>query len=281
MNRRKPNSELDDEQAAPPEDAQPSAWRNRVHTLRNWVLRVAPIVLIVGCLGALAYSAHHQQLLTLKAVNVTGLKETPKTDVLAVADLATGRQLLALAPGKVRQRIKTLPWVKEVEVKRHWPDELDITVVEREASLLTCVVGDTERCWLVDADGVPFYATTSANNTRWPVVHVSAASAQQGTERALDILSMWRVAIPDEPIAEMEMGQRSTVMVVGSPAVIVRFEQTVDRASIRRLNRTFAISKHRPRAVRVNDKKVVVGFGRYEKPSVRAKSGLPSLPRAR
>ncbi|MEQ9139129.1 MAG: FtsQ-type POTRA domain-containing protein, partial [Thalassobaculum sp.] len=84
-------------------------------------------------------------------VLVTGRRETDVAALLDMVGIERGMPILAVDLDAVRQRVETLPWVKDARVERHLPDTLFITLTERRPLALW----QRHRALaLVDEDGV-------------------------------------------------------------------------------------------------------------------------------
>jgi len=84
-------------------------------------------------------------------VLVIGRRETDAATLLDVVGVERGMPILAVDLTAVRQRVETLPWVKEARVERHLPDTLFIALTERRPLALW----QRHRALaLVDEDGV-------------------------------------------------------------------------------------------------------------------------------
>jgi cell division protein FtsQ len=68
----------------------------------------------------------------IRSVDVTGVKELTKEEVLAASGMAPSGSLLFLDLADVRAKVKALPLVAEATVRKLYPDRVDIRIVERE-----------------------------------------------------------------------------------------------------------------------------------------------------
>lgn len=90
--------------------------------------------------------------LRLRQVSVEGREHTRASEILAALDLPQGAPLLALDPTAARERLESLPWVKEASVERRLPDLVHVRLKERTPIALWDQGGG--HFLLVDADGV-------------------------------------------------------------------------------------------------------------------------------
>jgi cell division protein FtsQ len=135
-------------------------------------LLVAAIVTTV--LGVVVWVALASPVLQLRSVVVRGLSvnatsrlEEPSLtvrDVLAAARVPLGKSLVQVSPGPIRSRVAALAPVADVRVRRLWPHQLEIDVVER-VPVAAVTASSTGAVTLVDGDGVPFAVQSAAPAT--------------------------------------------------------------------------------------------------------------------
>lgn len=115
-------------------------------------LRVLLVVVIAAAIGGGAWLAVTSPLLDVDRIVVRGTSQASSREAIrAAAGVRTGDALLLLDVGELERRIEAVPSVGEAHVRRHLPDELDITVVERVAA--GWARRDREQVALVDGTG--------------------------------------------------------------------------------------------------------------------------------
>ncbi len=87
----------------------------------------------------------------VRTVDVVGLERLTAEVVLEAADIAPGRSVLRLRPRATEARVRALPAVRDVTVRRAAPDRIVIAVTERRPVL---VVEHRRTVRLLDRDGV-------------------------------------------------------------------------------------------------------------------------------
>lgn len=88
--------------------------------------------------------------LGLEKVTISGIGQLEEREVLTAAGLTAKTSLAFLSVTDVRQRLENVPLIKRVSVRKLYPNELVITLVEREAQALWQLNGEL---FLVAADG--------------------------------------------------------------------------------------------------------------------------------
>lgn len=97
------------------------------------------------------YETTRQAGFELSQLSVNGAERTAYNDVLAVLDIDDGVPILSIDLVLIKERIETLPWVKQVKVSRIFPGEIKVSIVEREPFALWQQDGNVQ---LIDPNGV-------------------------------------------------------------------------------------------------------------------------------
>lgn len=103
-----------------------------------------------GMYNAVLY-AHSTESLQIRNVQVRGERRVTESEILARVAGVPGSNALAVRLDEVRIAVERLGWVRHATVHRVWPNELAISVVEREAVALARIDGMIVQA---DADGV-------------------------------------------------------------------------------------------------------------------------------
>jgi cell division protein FtsQ len=91
------------------------------------------IAITVILLFALTYLLGWSNFFTAKEINYSGAPtKSSQRIVTNLADISTGERLARIETRKVSARIKTLPWIKSVEISRNWfSGEVVVSVTAR------------------------------------------------------------------------------------------------------------------------------------------------------
>ncbi len=112
--------------------------------------RLLAVVAVVTAL-ALGWVVVRSPLLDVDEVTVDGALRTPTDEVLAVAGVLPGDQLVDVDTGAARERLLASPWVADASVSVDWPSAVRVSVQERTPIAVTW--RDDGTGWLVDAGG--------------------------------------------------------------------------------------------------------------------------------
>ncbi|MBB5208788.1 cell division protein FtsQ/DivIB [Chiayiivirga flava] len=99
--------------------------------LLAWVIALSLVTLpVVAVLNGWIASDHWP----LQTLRVTAQYERVSAEqIRAAASAQLGKGFFAVDLAEVRSAVASLPWVERVEVRKRWPDVLDITVAEHRA----------------------------------------------------------------------------------------------------------------------------------------------------
>ncbi|HUF83758.1 MAG TPA: FtsQ-type POTRA domain-containing protein, partial [Acidimicrobiia bacterium] len=114
-------------------------------------LRILVVIVSAAAIGAGAWLAVTSPLLDVDRVVIRGTSGANQEAVRAAADVQSGDALLLLDVSDLERRIEAVPAVLEAHIRRDLPDELRITVVEREPA--GWARRDAQHVAVVDATG--------------------------------------------------------------------------------------------------------------------------------
>ncbi len=117
--------------------------------------RLVPALVTVAVLVALAaWVGWASPFFAVREVQVSGVSVLTVADVREAVGVSEGTPLLRVSVSTVAARVAELPPVREVVVRRSWPDTLLVEVVERTAAAAVPTAGGY---LLVDETGVPYH----------------------------------------------------------------------------------------------------------------------------
>jgi cell division protein FtsQ len=110
-------------------------------------------------------------------VTIVGSRGLNETEVLAATRITDRNSLLFLDLGEVRDRLRQIPLVKEVSVRKLYPDRLLIEITEREPFAIWQKDG---KLLVVATDGTPIQELNDQRFTDLPFVVGKGANARVG-----------------------------------------------------------------------------------------------------
>lgn len=152
---------------------------------RRWP-RILALVLVVLLLAGAVYGVFFSPLLGVRSVSIAGATDPVSVKVLAVVDVPDGTPLARVDLDSVAERVNAVPEVAEVEVARHWPDTLVLTVIPRVPIAVTSANG---RFWLMDNAGDPYLAVDAPPAGLVPVKLATPGVGDPATAAALTVVA--------------------------------------------------------------------------------------------
>ncbi|MDY7228675.1 cell division protein FtsQ/DivIB [Hyalangium rubrum] len=102
----------------------------------------------------------------LQEVSFTGLSRASRAELVRLSGLAPGQNLFAMDVATLERAMLQHPWVRGVEVTRHFPATVSVQVVEHAPAALV-VLGDL---YVLDDEGEPFKRVTPGDGLDLPLV---------------------------------------------------------------------------------------------------------------
>jgi len=184
-------------------DAVPSSARRFMARARQRRLRAAlPWAVAAGVLavaGALTWMVYGTSVLGVRHVKVVGVQLIAPLQVEEAAAIPPDQPLARVDLDAVRARVRGIPAVDRVTVKRGWPSTLVVEVVERTP--VAAVPTAPGRLTLIDASGVPYREVARAPDGL-PLVRTSTPGPSDlNTRSALKVLGALSPELREQLVA--------------------------------------------------------------------------------
>jgi cell division protein FtsQ len=126
--------------------------RRVVHRARGrrragWFVVAAAVLIALGLFLWLRSS----DVFAVKRVTATATEHVSEEAIAEATAPARGVSLLNIGLGGIEENLRALPYVRSAEVHRHFPDTLEVTLVEYQPAV--CVQTKDGARWLVADDG--------------------------------------------------------------------------------------------------------------------------------
>ncbi len=102
----------------------------------------------------------------LKETTFSGLERAAPGELLKLSGLTVGQNLWSLDVGALERTMSAHPWVRTVEVRRHFPSSVSVEVTEH-VPVAVAVLGDL---YLLDEEGEPFKRLQPGDTLDLPLV---------------------------------------------------------------------------------------------------------------
>ncbi|SNY51157.1 cell division protein FtsQ/DivIB [Paractinoplanes atraurantiacus] len=203
-------------------DAVPASARRFMARARKRKLRaVLPWAIAAGVLalaGIVSWVVFGTSVLGVRDVKVVGTQFLTPLQIEQAAAVPQREPLARVDLGAVRAKVRTLPAVDRVVVRRSWPSTLVVEVVERTPVAAVPAAGQFS---LIDREGVP-YRTVGQAPAGLPLVRTSAPGPDDvNTKSALTVLGalseelreqLVAVAVPKPAQIKLELKKDRTVV---------------------------------------------------------------------
>src|SRR5699024_9644030 len=105
-------------------------WRALTHIRRHLMVLAVMVLAIWGLLSMPSWLNHFP----LETVGVDGVKDQRRQGEVqaSISDLVVDKNYFNLPLAEMHERLETLGWVASVNVRKHWPDTVKITIAERQ-----------------------------------------------------------------------------------------------------------------------------------------------------
>lgn len=155
--------DLDDEEyprvgrASRFDDAPPRPWWRPVSTTGRVLLGLGVLIILGGftsCILLLRNFLEHDARFRIEGagnIQASGLAEVTRTEMLPVFGEDIGRNIFFVPLGERRKQLEQIPWVEHATVMRLLPDQIRISVIERQP---VAFARSGAQVGLVDASGV-------------------------------------------------------------------------------------------------------------------------------
>lgn len=179
-----------------------------------------------------------------KLIDVQGNERLQRSEVLAAATLAVGKNAFAVSPEEAERALLKNPWIASAQVTRRLPDTYTVTIEERQAVAILAldqsylVAGDAavfKRWQPGDPEDVPVITgVDSANFTNDRVYRTSILVNAVALLHDYRDAGLWRRA----PIQEIHVeSDEGLTLFVGEDATTVRLHRPPFRKKLTRLKR--------------------------------------------
>ena len=137
---------------------------------------------IFGCYRAVASVT----LFSLKSIEVSSTKHLTRDEILGLAGVEPGKDLLHMNLKRMGEHILLNPWVETVRINRYYPDAVSIVITEREPVAIV----NMGYIYYLDKKGKVFKVLNQGDKLNFPVItgfsEEELSSDPKGTNEALE-----------------------------------------------------------------------------------------------
>lgn len=143
----------------------------RAHFGVSFAKATLGVAVVIGAALGLAAGAYHYALSTprfaIDDLRVEGTRRLTREQVLAIAEVRTGQNVLSIDLAAAEERLLRSPWLESAKVDRRLPGSLWVVVTEREPRA-RALFGD--QFFLVSSQGEPFKIWAPGDPIDLPII---------------------------------------------------------------------------------------------------------------
>ena len=122
---------------------------------RKFIIRLVVAVALVASLGVGVVVLYNSDAFAIENVTVTGVEHLTNDEMAQMAAVPDNTTLLRVDIDTIKSRLKKNAWVQDVEVKRVFPNTLEIDVTERTVTAIVEIPagkGGKKKSWAIASD---------------------------------------------------------------------------------------------------------------------------------
>jgi len=221
------------------------------------LLRLLQIMMGVSTLAILCWSTYEiifylrtAPRFEVQKLSVSGTKRVPENQVIAKAGFQIGTNVFRVDLDEIRKSVEDLDWVRYASVQRVLPDEIIITVIEREPIGLTRIKGEI---YQFDAEGKILDPDPSSGQS-FPILDGLRAGDRNGNLRKVETYRNVLEELGQISLSEVHINDSGEVTVVSAndPVLINLGVSDFRSRWIKYLQLKPQIQQQYPQAVRVD-----------------------------
>ena len=177
-------------------------------------LRIGIWVVVIAGLSFGVYRtvkfAHESERLSVRAISLSGLHRVSQNEILAAVGFTPGTNVFNVNLEAIRKMVEDIVWVRHATVQRVWPNELVVSVVERQPIALARI---NSEIFLVDIEGVVL-SPDSLSEIDAPILDGLHGGDPEGNETKLKIYQQIVETIGGSQLSEIHVAESGAVSVV-------------------------------------------------------------------
>ncbi|MBI5666142.1 MAG: FtsQ-type POTRA domain-containing protein [Nitrospirae bacterium] len=150
---------------------------------RATMVLLAVVVTAASVLGLKIFS----ERLRVEDIIISGNSRLEREDVLNSLKVRRGESLLALHFSEIRGRLKANSWIKKVDVRKQYPDTLEIRIEEAEPKALLSL---NDQLYLVDGNGNRLESIKGETTPFLPVIKNIDPGLKKEMDEALKLVGV-------------------------------------------------------------------------------------------
>ncbi|MBI5048990.1 MAG: FtsQ-type POTRA domain-containing protein [Deltaproteobacteria bacterium] len=145
--------------------------------------------------------------LAIKEIKIAGNMRVSKAEILELAGINVGDNLLKINTGDIQKGLRLNPWVAEVDVARNFPNRLSIGIKERQPVAFI----NLDNLYFVDETGIIFKKISIEDEIDLPVITgIKREDIEEGTkisELAIKAVNLMHILAKKEIFSNEELSE--------------------------------------------------------------------------
>lgn len=165
------------------------------------------VMFLVLCLGLVAafYYFLHSSVFYVEKISVMGNQAVAAKEIISLAGINIGKNIFEFDVQASEKAIAVIPRVKQAEIKRHFPNRVEIRVVERKP---WAYVVHNNLVFQIDNEGICLDKAATMNETELPVISIAnipkvLQEGQQVNQAAIDLVRCIVDVLPSDILQEV------------------------------------------------------------------------------
>jgi cell division protein FtsQ len=154
--------------------------------LKTAATGLVAVILASGILYGCYRAITNVSLFSLKSIEVSSAKHLTREEILGMAGIEPGKDLLRMNLKRMGEHILQNPWVETVRINRYFPDSVSIVITEREPVAIV----NMGFIYYLDKKGKVFKVLNNGDKLDFPVVtgfsEEDLGNDPKGTKGALE-----------------------------------------------------------------------------------------------
>lgn len=136
-----------------------------------------------------------QDSFLVKEIIIVGNRRSSRKEIVEALELTPRQLIFSFNLKETQDRVRSLPFVRDIRIRRRWPDRLEIVVKERQPKALLYL----GKLYLVDRQGLIIAPAPEDEKLDFPLINGASSSKWQNQpevrsrllEKAIKLLLVW------------------------------------------------------------------------------------------
>ncbi len=181
-------------------------------------LMIAALGLLVLISIALLYGYRlvtNSEYLALSEIEIQGNRHLEDSELIQLMDIETGTSILELNMSGLQQKLLSDPWIRDVNLRRSFPDQLEVKIREKQAYFW---VQNNQQLYYADEKGRTIARVTQERPVSLPVLHWEEKPDPGNISQLVETMESRRFPFSIQDVAWVQISEskRAEIYIHGS-----------------------------------------------------------------